>query len=97
MTAINGVGVAGSPQAVSQKTKVRADSPAGSAPASSAPTDTLELTDVTAQVNASAGFDAAKVESIKSAIASGNYPVDARSIAKSFAELENLVSTGSGK
>ena len=55
------------------------------------------MTDVTAQVNASAGFDAAKVESIKSAIASGNYPVDARSIAKSFAELENLVSTGSGK
>jgi negative regulator of flagellin synthesis FlgM len=38
-----------------------------------------------------AGFDAAKVEQIKQALADGNYPMDARRIAEGFQEFEKLL------
>ena len=40
---------------------------------------------------ASAGFDQEKIESIKSAIEQGNYPLDDRKIADSFIPLEKLL------
>lgn len=40
---------------------------------------------------ASAGFDQEKIESIKSAIEQGNYPLDNRKIAESFIPLEKLL------
>lgn len=36
-------------------------------------------------------FDKAKVDAIKEALAAGTYVIDARKIAKSFAELEKLL------
>lgn len=38
-----------------------------------------------------AGFDAAKVEQIKQALADGNYPIDARRIAEGFQDFEKLL------
>ena len=38
-----------------------------------------------------AGFDAAKVEQIKQALADGNYPMDARRIAEGFRDFEKLL------
>lgn len=40
---------------------------------------------------AGAGFDQEKIESIKSAIEQGNYPLDNRKIAESFIPLEKLL------
>jgi len=42
-------------------------------------------------VASDADFDKAKVDAIKEAIAAGTYVIDARKIAKSFAELEKLL------
>ena len=39
----------------------------------------------------SAGFDQAKVNSIKTALEQGNYPLDDRKIAESFIPLEKLL------
>ena len=39
----------------------------------------------------SSGFDQAKVNSIKTALEQGNYPLDDRKIAESFIPLEKLL------
>ena len=91
MNPINGVTNTGAAPAVTQKTKVRAESSPATAVAPKGHMDSLELTDALSQINAEPGFDAAKVESIKKAIAGGNYPIDARSLAQRFAALEHLV------
>ena len=38
------------------------------------------------------GFDSAKVERIKKAIVSGNYPINSRRLAQNFTNLERLIS-----
>lgn len=91
MNPVNGITNPGAAPAVTQKSKVRAEASPSTAATPKGRMDSLELTNALGQVHAEPGFDAAKVESIKKAIAGGNYPVDARSIAKSFAELEHLV------
>ena len=40
---------------------------------------------------ANAEFDAAKVARIKEAIEQGNYPIDAKKVAESFASLERMI------
>ena len=91
MNPINGVTNSGAAPAVTQKSKVRDESSSTAATTPKGHMDSLELTDALGQVNAEPGFDAAKVESIKKAIAGGNYPIDARSLAQNFAALEHLV------
>lgn len=53
--------------------------------------DRVELSAEATQELDKAGFDAAKVEQIKQALADGNYPVDARRIAEGFHEFEKLL------
>lgn len=43
------------------------------------------------------GFDSAKVAAIKQAIADGNYPLDSRKIAESFAALERMVNSSASQ
>jgi negative regulator of flagellin synthesis FlgM len=40
---------------------------------------------------ANAEFDTAKVARIKEAIEQGNYPIDAKKVAESFASLERMI------
>ncbi|NDF04680.1 MAG: flagellar biosynthesis anti-sigma factor FlgM, partial [Betaproteobacteria bacterium] len=47
--------------------------------------------DTAKRVMSGPDFDAAKVDRIKKAIQEGSYPVDARKVAQSFAELEKLI------
>ena len=54
-------------------------------------TDTVELSAVALQDLSRAEFDQAKVEQIKQALADGNYPIDPRRIAESFASIEKLL------
>ncbi len=97
MATINGISNTGAPAPVLQKSKVRTESSEGSTAPTKTSGDSLVLTDILAQVNAVSGFDASKVEDIKRAIASGNYPIDARSIAQNFAALEHLVGNSGAK
>ena len=53
--------------------------------------DVLEIGSTDKLLEAEPGFDAAKVASIKQAIANGSYPLDAKKIAASFAALEQMV------
>lgn len=62
-----------------------------SAPAS----DTLELSDAAKQMLSEPAFDSAKVETIKRAIADGNYPLNARRTAESFSALESMIDQAS--
>jgi negative regulator of flagellin synthesis FlgM len=43
------------------------------------------------KVKEQSSFDRAKVESIKEAIRSGNYPLDPRRIAENFVSLERMI------
>lgn len=72
------------------KTKLKevAEQPA---PPASTPEDRVEVSDSAMRALAQSGFDAAKVASIKKAIADGNYPLNARRIAESFTALENMM------
>ncbi len=63
---------------------------ATSTSASSGESDRVELSAGAQQLSAEPGFDAAKVASIKQAIANGNYPLDARRMAESFVSLEQM-------
>jgi negative regulator of flagellin synthesis FlgM len=65
-----------------------ADRPTGTASAGS---DSVALSNVTQKALAEPDFDRAKVESIKQAIAEGNYPLDARRIAESFVAIERMI------
>ena len=62
----------------------------GSAPAR-ADTDSVSLSNVAQKAMAEPDFDRAKVESIKQAIAQGQYPLDARRIAESFVAIERMI------
>lgn len=57
----------------------------------SAGVDEVVLSEATETALSQAEFDQAKVERIKQAIADGNYPLDARRIAESFASIESLI------
>jgi len=60
-------------------------------PDKSAAVDEVVLSEATEAALSNAEFDQAKVERIKQAIADGNYPLDARRIAESFASIESLI------
>lgn len=64
---------------------------AASVPAS----DILELSDAAKQMLTEPAFDSAKVETIKRAIADGNYPMNARRMAESFSALESMIEQAS--
>ena len=51
----------------------------------------MSLSNVTQKAMAEPDFDRAKVESIKQAIAEGQYPLDPRRIAESFLALERMI------
>jgi negative regulator of flagellin synthesis FlgM len=53
--------------------------------------DTVSLSNVAQKVMAEPDFDRAKVESIKQAIAEGQYPLDPKRIAESFLALERMI------
>jgi len=53
--------------------------------------DSVDLGKVAEKMAAEPDFDRAKVESIKQAIAQGQYPLDARRIAESFMALERMI------
>lgn len=56
--------------------------------------DQLELSDAGKILAAEPGFDSAKVDAIRQAIAEGNYPLDSRRMAESFAALEKMMNAG---
>ena len=58
---------------------------------SSAGADKVSLSNVAQKVMEQPDFDRAKVESIKKAIAEGNYPVNPRRIAENFVALEKMI------
>ena len=53
--------------------------------------DELVLSEATEKAMANAEFDTAKVARIKEAIEQGNYPIDAKKVAESFASLERMI------
>ena len=53
--------------------------------------DEFVLSEATEKAMANAEFDAAKVARIKEAIEQGNYPIDAKKVAESFASLERMI------
>lgn len=57
----------------------------------SAGADKVSLSNVAQKVMEQPDFDRAKVESIKKAIAEGNYPVNPRRIAENFVALEKMI------
>jgi negative regulator of flagellin synthesis FlgM len=57
----------------------------------SAGADEVSLSNVAQKVMEQPDFDRAKVESIKKAIAEGNYPVNPRRIAENFVALEKMI------
>jgi negative regulator of flagellin synthesis FlgM len=59
---------------------------------SSKASDELVLSKTAESALANAEFDAAKVAQIKAAIEEGNYPIDAKKVAESFASLEKMIS-----
>lgn len=54
-------------------------------------TDELRLSKMAQQVMREPEFDRAKVESIKTAIQQGLYPVDSRRIAENFVAIEKMI------
>jgi negative regulator of flagellin synthesis FlgM len=55
--------------------------------------DELVLSETAETALANAEFDSAKVARIKAAIQEGNYPIDAKKVAESFAALEGMISS----
>lgn len=53
--------------------------------------DELSLSNVAQRVMAQPDFDRAKVDAIKQAIQNGQYPLNSRKIAESFAALEQMI------
>lgn len=53
--------------------------------------DKVELSATAQRLAAEPGFDAVKVASIRQAIADGNYPLDHKRMAESFAALEKMI------
>lgn len=83
--------------AVAQPAKKRVDDAPGAPARAVARDDQLDLSAMAQRVMAEPGFDAEKVESIKKALAEGNYPLDARRMAESFAKLEGMISDTSAE
>ncbi len=83
----------GSAEKVSKKASASTGSasPADSSERAAPAQDTVSLSNVTQKVMAEPDFDRAKVESIKQAIAEGQYPLDPRRIAESFLALERMI------
>ena len=78
-------------QTKNDSVQARTESNAGSADVVKLRDDSVELSaDAVAELDR-AGFDAAKVEQIKQALADGNYPMDARRIAEGFRDFEKLL------
>ena len=55
--------------------------------------DELVLSETAETALANAEFDSAKVARIKAAIQEGNYPIDSKKVAESFAALEGMISS----
>lgn len=53
--------------------------------------DSVNLSNVKQRIDDQPGFDRAKVDAIKAAIQSGNYPVNPRQIAENFVSLEKII------
>jgi negative regulator of flagellin synthesis FlgM len=53
--------------------------------------DSVNLSNVKQRIDDQPGFDRAKVDAIKAAIQSGNYPVNPRRIAENFVSLEKII------
>ena len=53
--------------------------------------DSVSLSNVAQKAMAEPDFDRAKVESIKQAIAQGQYPLDPKRIAESFVAIERMI------
>ena len=64
---------------------------AGGSKVDSLTDDVVELSQAGQNVSDETGFDQARVEAIKKAIAENGYPVDPRRIAESFAALERMI------
>lgn len=74
-----------------EKADKAADAPAARAPAPVAD-DQLELSAAARTAStAEPEFDRAKVDAIKKQVQEGNYPLDPRRIAESFAALEQMI------
>ncbi len=71
--------------------KARVDETKPQATPSATGGDKIDFSAEAARLIAEPGFDAAKVASIKQAIASGNYPIDSKRIAESFVALEKMI------
>jgi negative regulator of flagellin synthesis FlgM len=85
--------VRGSAEKVSKKASTSAPSALASESSERAARleDTVTLSNVAQKVMAEPDFDRAKVESIKQAIAEGQYPLDPKRIAESFLALERMI------
>jgi len=53
--------------------------------------DVVQLSDALRSELSRSEFDQEKVERIKNAIAEGNYPIDGKRVAESFAAIEKLI------
>lgn len=53
--------------------------------------DQVQLSDVALEAMKTDSFDQAKVDAIKMAIQNGDYPLDARRIAESFYNIEQMI------
>lgn len=63
----------------------------GKARDAAAAQDRVELSDAVKTANTEAVFDAEKVAELRQAIAEGQYPLDPKKIAESFAAIERLI------
>jgi negative regulator of flagellin synthesis FlgM len=79
------------PAAGKGEPRVSAAAAEPSARATAPATDELRLSDVARQAMQEPEFDRAKVESIKTAIQQGQYPLDSRRIAENFAAIEKMI------
>ena len=73
------------------KAATAAPAPAPSSPPEGRRTDSVQMSNVAQKAMAEPDFDRAKVESIKQAIAEGNYPLDVKRIAESFVAIERMI------
>jgi flagellar biosynthesis anti-sigma factor FlgM len=92
---ISGVGGRG-PQALrpgeaENKKPVETVRNTGSESASATGQDRVELSDGVKNASTEAVFDADRVAELRQAIADGQYPLDAKRIAESFASIERLL------
>ena len=78
-------------QTTEARTAAKAEQRSPPAPVSAQAGDRNEVGEASRQALAAADFDAAKVESIRKAIADGQYAMDPRRIAESFIALEAML------